>query len=95
MADGVQRNADGQRFELPLDGGKSAFISYTEGDNGALNFTHTEVPQGFEGQGIGAKLVRGALEMVKADGGKVIPSCPYVGKFIEKNEEFKSLLANA
>jgi predicted GNAT family acetyltransferase len=95
MTNAVQQNTGAKRFELPLDGGKSAIINYVESGSGVLDLTHTEVPPGFEGQGIGAKLVTGALEIAKSNGNKVIPSCPYVAKFIERHEEFKPLLASS
>lgn len=93
MTNAVQHNSDAHQFELELEGGKKAFISYAE-SGGVMDFTHTEVPSGFEGQGIGAKLVRGALEIAQTNGNKVIPSCPYVGKFIERHDEFKGLVAS-
>jgi predicted GNAT family acetyltransferase len=88
----VQHDTNANRFELDLEGGEKAFVSYTESANNKLDLTHTEVPSKFEGQGIASKLVRGALDIAKSKGYSVIPSCPYIKKFIERNEEYQSLL---
>jgi uncharacterized protein len=50
------------------------------------------VPPELGGKGIGSKLIRGALDSVRADGLKVIPQCPFVKAFIEKNPDYQDLL---
>lgn len=61
------------RFEIEIEG-KKAFISYQQAADGNFNLLHTEVPEKFEGKGIGSKLVKQTLEKIKADGKKT--SCP-------------------
>ena len=46
----------------------------------------------FEGQGLAGQLVTGALDDVRAQGKKVIATCPYVKRFIEKHAEYADLL---
>ncbi len=85
MADVVNHPAKG-RFELDADGHVAAAY-YTQKD-GVITFTHTEVPKELEGRGIGSRLVKGALEQVRALGLKVVPQCPFVKAYIGKHPEF-------
>ena len=61
-------------------------------EGNVITFIHTEVPPELGGRGIGSKLIRGALDQVRADGLKVIAQCPFVKAFIEKNAEYQDLL---
>ncbi len=87
----INNEADNQ-FEIALDG-KQALLRYRKQEGGALEFYHTEVPAEFEGKGVGGKLVKGALEQVKADGKKVVPSCPFVAAYIKRHSEYQTLVA--
>ena len=44
------------------------------------------------GRGIATKLIRGALEMVRGQGLKVVPQCPFVSAFMGKHPEYNDLL---
>jgi predicted GNAT family acetyltransferase len=44
------------------------------------------------GKGIGSKLIKGALDLVRADGLKVIARCPFVKAYIEKHPEYADVL---
>jgi hypothetical protein len=79
------------RFELHLDGG-TAFIDYHDVNN-ALVMTHTEVPTQFEGQGIGSRLVKFALEAAREQGKQVVPLCPFVAAYIKRHPEYQPLVA--
>ncbi len=87
----VNDNKAKHRFEIELDG-ETALIDYTEqGDT--ISLTHTEVPPEFEGRGVGSQLVKGALELIKADGKKVKPLCSFVAAYIKRYSEYDSLVA--
>lgn len=90
MSSEVRDNAAAHRFELDAEG-KTAFAYYTLA-GGVITFTHTEVPPELNGKGIGSALVRGALEIVKARGLKVIAKCPFVSAYIGKHAEYAGLL---
>jgi predicted GNAT family acetyltransferase len=83
-------NADQSRFELPV-GGDTAVLQYMERD-GALYLTHTEVPPEMEGQGIGGRIVKHALEQARSRGMKVAPWCPFVRAYIERHPEYAPLV---
>jgi predicted GNAT family acetyltransferase len=86
----VNDNKAQQRFELNVEGHIAA--AYYEIAGGVLTFTHTEVPKELEGKGIASKLVKGALEQVRAKGFKVIAQCPFVSAYLGKHPEYADLL---
>ena len=80
MNDMVSNNAAQHRFELAVDGHIAA--AYYESAGDVITFEHTEVPAELGGKGIGSKLVKGALDQVRADGLKVVAQCPFVKGWI-------------
>jgi uncharacterized protein len=86
----VRNNTPQHRFELDVDGEQA--VAYYRVTPGVITFVHTEVPQALSGRGIGTKLIRGALKMVRAQGLKVVPQCPFVSAFMGKHPEYNDLL---
>lgn len=86
----VINNEASHRFELKVEGHLAA--AYYTLSPGVITFTHTEVPQQLSGKGIGSQLARGALEQVRAKGWRVVPKCPFIAAFIQKNPEFAALV---
>lgn len=87
----VSDNAAHHRYELQTEAGL-AFINYRRVAR-VVTMTHAEVPPVLQGHGIGAALVKGALELVRAQKEKVIPQCPFVATYITRHKEFQELLA--
>lgn len=86
----VVNNSAEHRFEVRV-GDDVAMIEYLlHGKN--ITMHHTEVPPAFEGQGIGSKLAKFALEYARANDFKVIPTCPFVKSYIERHPEYKPLV---
>nr|WP_299343907.1 GNAT family N-acetyltransferase [Allomuricauda sp.] len=83
-------NEDGKQFELHIDG-KIAKIEYIRAKE-KIYLTHTEVPKGLEGQGIGTEMIRQALEFIKEQGLTLVPLCPFVALYLKRNPEWKSLV---
>ena len=90
MSEGVRDNTALNRFELDIDGHQA--VAYYRLTPGVITFVHTEVPQELSGRGVGSKLIRSALEMVRAQGLKVVPQCPFVSAFMGKHAEYNDLL---
>ena len=90
MNDKVSNNAAQHRFELEVDGHIAAAYYKRAGD--VITFEHTEVPAELGGKGIGSKLVKGALDQVRADGLKVVAQCPFVKGWIGKHPDYAGLL---
>lgn len=59
---------------------------------GVITISHTEVPAELEGRGIGSALVRGALDIIRERGLRVVANCPFVSGYIAKHPEFANLL---
>ncbi|MDZ4866827.1 MAG: GNAT family N-acetyltransferase [Alphaproteobacteria bacterium] len=87
----VRDNPALHRFELDVDG-VIAFSEYSR-KPGVVTFIHTLVPDELGGKGVGSKLARGALDLVRARGEKVIAKCPFIAAFIKKHAEYQDLLA--
>jgi predicted GNAT family acetyltransferase len=88
MAD-VRDNKDENRFELDV-GDAVAFANYRQMP-AAVIITHTETPPALRGRGIASDLVKGALELIRADGRKVIAGCGFVVDYLRKHPEFADL----
>jgi predicted GNAT family acetyltransferase len=82
----VTHNADRQQYELKTDHGIAVAVYRQQGD--ARIFVHTEVPPEDEGKGIGARVVRAALEDTRRLGFKIVPSCSFVVAFVRRHPEF-------
>ena len=83
-------NKPQHRFELVVEGHLAA--AYYKLDGNVITFVHTEVPPELGGQGVGSRLVKGALDQVRALGWKVVAQCPFVRGYIEKHAEYQDLL---
>ena len=79
------------RFELAVEG-DIAFANYRLTPQ-AVVITHTETPLSLRGRGIASELIRGALDLIRADGGKVIAGCGFVVDYLRKHPEYADLVA--
>jgi predicted GNAT family acetyltransferase len=85
----VRNNTALHRYELDADGG-IAFANYRL-LSGAVIITHVETPQALRGHGIASKLVEGALEMIRADGLKVVAGCSFARAYLAEHPEYADL----
>ena len=85
----VRDNKTQNRFELDAEGGL-AFANYRLTPS-AVIITHTETPRALRGRGIASELVKGALDLIRADGHKVIAGCGFVVDYLNKHPEFTDL----
>jgi predicted GNAT family acetyltransferase len=87
----VRDNKAQRRFELDVEG-QIAFANYRETPQ-AVIITHTETPRALRGRGVASELVQGALELIRADGHKVIGACGFVVDYLGKHPEYRDLVA--
>jgi uncharacterized protein len=73
------------RFELDV-AGAVAFANYRLAPP-AVIITHTETPRDLRGRGIASELIKGALELIRADGQSVIAGCGFVVDYLRKHPE--------
>lgn len=85
-------NQEKKRFELEVEG-KVAFIEYILNNENIMFLTHTEVPVGLEGKGVGSVIVSKALDYIKDNGYTLAPLCPFVAAYLKRHPERKEILA--
>ncbi|HEX4966166.1 MAG TPA: GNAT family N-acetyltransferase [Thermoanaerobaculia bacterium] len=80
-------NDEKERKFYALVDGHEARIGYAK-VHGVYNLLHTFVPEELRGHGVADQLVLATLEMIKAEGAKFIPTCPYVQAFLQRHPEW-------
>lgn len=84
------KNEEKKRFELEVDD-HMAFIDYKEKES-KITLTHTEVPLGLEGKGVGNSIVEKTLDYLEQNNYVLIPLCPFVFAYIKRNPEWKRII---
>lgn len=91
MAASIRDNKDRSRFEVDV-GDELAFANYRLTQS-AVIITHTETPRALRGRGIASELIKGALDLIRRDGNKVIAGCSFVVDYLDKHPEDADLVA--
>jgi predicted GNAT family acetyltransferase len=89
----VANDEQNRQFHAEIDGHR-AHLDYLPLHDGTLNLIHTEVDPALRGKGMGEAVVRFALDAARRGGFKVIPTCPFVKKFIERHPEYEDVVAH-
>lgn len=84
-------NRDRHRYEIVADGKVAGYAEYNLLAE-AVMFTHTEVDGAYEGQGLGSRLARFALDDVRARGLQVIPVCQFIAGWLRKHRDYVDLV---
>lgn len=95
--------SDEPTIELEDNGAKGRYVVHgPDGADAEMTFTrvgehqiiidHTEVPDAFRGQGIGAKLVTRAVEDARSAGKTIIPLCPFAAAQFRRHPEWADVL---
>ncbi|WP_343487173.1 GNAT family N-acetyltransferase [Allomuricauda sp. d1] len=83
-------NEEAKQYEFHIEG-QTPRIEYIKTKD-KIYLTHTEIPKGLEGKGIGTALVKQALDDVKKKDLTLVPLCPFVALFIKRHPEYKALV---
>ncbi|NAY91110.1 N-acetyltransferase [Muricauda sp. JGD-17] len=83
-------NEEAKQYEFHIEG-QVPKIEYIKAKD-KIYLTHTEIPKGLEGKGIGSALVKQALDDVREKDLTLVPLCPFVALFIKRHPEYKTLV---
>jgi predicted GNAT family acetyltransferase len=90
----VANDPDEERYQATVDDEVVGFTKYVSRPR-LIAFVHTEVDERMEGQGVGSKLVRFALDDARSQGVAVLPFCPFVNGYIQRHPEYVDLIPEA
>ncbi|WP_272493018.1 GNAT family N-acetyltransferase [Atopomonas sediminilitoris] len=83
---------DLKRRQFAIASGEDvAYLAYMDLGQRTLDIYRTFVPLALRGKGIAAALTRAALDFAKEEDYRVIASCSYVERFIERAERHQAL----
>jgi predicted GNAT family acetyltransferase len=91
MTGHVRDNPERSRFELVI-GGQTVFARYARQDS-TLVIPYVEAPPALRGTGAAGQLMKGVMEIARAEGLKVKPLCWYAAGWIQRHTEYHDLLA--
>lgn len=86
----VVDNEAARRFELEEDG-HTAFASYRRSDN-IVTIPHVESPVELRGKGAASRLMEGIAVLARANGFKIVPTCPYAVAWFRRHPEAGDIL---
>ena len=87
----VRDQPEVERYEVWVDGRRAGLAAYRI-DGEVIVFTHTEVDDAYEGQGLGGRLARYALDDARARGLDVLPLCPFIRGWIKRHPDYADLV---
>ncbi len=85
-------NQEKKRFELEVEG-KIAYIEFIKNNEDIMFLTHTEVPRGLEGKGVGSAIVSKTLDYIQENRYTLAPLCPFIAAYVKRHPERKEILA--
>ena len=87
----VQRNDEGERYELSIDDHIAGYSEYTMSD-GRVVITHTATLPAYGGRGVATTLVDRMLSDLRQRGKRVVVKCPFVAEFVTEHHEFDDII---
>ncbi len=83
---------EAERYEIRVGDEPAGFAEY-RGRAKVRAFTHTEIAERHEGQGLGSRLVAFALDDARERGLQVVPVCPFVADYLTRHRDQLALVA--
>jgi uncharacterized protein len=87
----VADNPTLHRFELTEEG-QTAFANYRRAGD-VFTIPHVEAPVALRGKGTAGRLMEGIAALARAQGYKIIPTCPYAIAWFKRHPDAKDVLA--
>lgn len=83
----VVHDPDLERFDaLSPDGERVGDVTYRR-DGDVWDLVGTHVPPELGGRGIATAMLRDVLAQIRAAGGSVRPTCPFVAAYLDRNPD--------
>jgi predicted GNAT family acetyltransferase len=89
----VEHEPARHRFVITFPQGEGELV-YRRSPSGALDLVHTGVDPRLRRRGVGAQLARAAFAFARANGLRVIPTCPFIARWLAKHPEEQDLVAS-
>jgi predicted GNAT family acetyltransferase len=78
------------RFVLRIDGDEAELVYERRGD--VLDIRHTYTPPALRGRDIAARLTEAAIAFAREHGLRVVPTCSYTARWLERHPEAQDLV---
>ena len=89
----VEDNPEESRYEARIGERIVGVAEYELADDrGPIVFTHTEVIEEVEGQGVAGKLARSALDDTRRRGLRLVAECPYISSYLRRHHDWDDLI---
>lgn len=82
----VEHDETGSRFFVRVNGDE-AVLAYTRVGQRLIDLQHTYVPESARGHGVAEALAEAAFEYAKDRGYRVVPTCPFVRRWLGTHPE--------
>jgi predicted GNAT family acetyltransferase len=87
----VEHREHEHRFIIRVDN-EEAELTYTRPGPALIDIQHTYVPPSARGQGVAEALAAEAFQYAREQGDRVIPSCPFVRKWLASHPDEAALV---
>lgn len=89
------RSEDGPKGGSYVTGepGQQAVMTFSRASAKLIIIDHTEVPDAYRGQGVGAKLSEHAIAEARKGGWKIIPLCPFFKAQVARHPEWQDVIS--
>jgi predicted GNAT family acetyltransferase len=87
----IRDDPDEGAYVVDVDGERAGKAVYHM-RGGRHLFVHTEIDDRYAGTGLGKRLVRYALDDVRAKQGTMVPICPFFAAYLKRHPEYEDVV---
>lgn len=90
----VQHKIEGSKgsFFIKEEGALAAEMTYSRAGDQMIIIDHTDVSEQWRGKGLGAILVKAAVDYSREKGIKIMPLCPFANSVFKKEPDLQDVL---
>lgn len=85
----------GGRINAVDEGTTKGYLGFTDCGDSVVDAVTTQVPSEYGGQGIGTALIVELVDYARSNGLTIIPTCPFIEAYFEKNDDVRDVWHNA